>query len=133
MALIGNCTHTTYRDHETETETTVVTFNDGSTDEFVTPRVIAETTEYSNVYLSIKQIDHFHHIGTDDDGNTVKTIVFHYRYAAYESVSARAEDQENFLFSEVKQLQNYNHESNLYEQIYNEIKTIEGLTNLVDA
>ena len=28
MALIRNCSHTTYTQHETETQTTVVTFND---------------------------------------------------------------------------------------------------------
>lgn len=132
MALIGNCSNTTYTEHPTETVTSTITNPDGTTSEVTYPATVETTTDYTNIYLCIKQIDHYKFYETDSDNNVTKFDAFHYRYAAYTNKATRDADQEDFLFSNVRTLENHNHDNNLYTQIYNEIKTLDGLTNLTD-
>jgi hypothetical protein len=133
MALTGNCTHIEYTDHETDTTTETITDVDGNVETFEIPVRVESRTDYNNIYLSVKQIDNFHYYNVDSSQNISKDNVIHYRYAAYDTKLAKAQNQENFLFSEVRQLPNYDHGTNLYAQIYSDIKTIEGLTDLLDG
>lgn len=128
MALSGNCTNTVYTSHESETTTETITHSDGTTETITVPVMVATSTDYTNVYLCIKQIEFFHYYNGSE-----KTTNVIYQYAAYTDVATRNADQEDFLFWGNSQLQNHSHTSNLYECIYNEIKTFEGLTNLIDS
>lgn len=132
MALTGNCSHTEYTEHATETTTMTVTHPDGTTEDITQPALVENVTNYTNIYLCIKQLDHYNFYDTDDDGNYFKTSVIHYRYAGYTDRATRDADQENFLFSGVANLENYDHSGNLYSQIYSQIKTLTGKTNLID-
>jgi hypothetical protein len=127
MALTGNCTHTTYTDHATETTDETITRPDGTTETITVPVIVENTTSYTNVYLCIKQVEFFHfHI----DGQKIINVL--YQYAGYTDVATRNADQENWLFWGNGQLQNHDHTANVYESIYNELKTRDGLTNLTD-
>lgn len=128
MALSGNCTHTVYTTHETDTTTETITHFDGSSETVEVPVVIATPTDYNDVYLCIKQVDNFNHWSDEQNHKS-----FTYQYAAYTDVATRNADQEDFLFWDVGTLQSYNPDQNLYAQIYTEIKTINGLTDLIDA
>lgn len=125
MALTGNCTHIEYTNHETETTTETITQPNGETQTVEIPVIVENRTDYSNVYLNIFQIENFNFFANDR-----KQVLYH--YAAYSDVESRNEDQMDFLFSGNKVLENYNHEGNLYAQIYSDIKTIDGLTDLID-
>lgn len=133
MALSGNCSHTEYTEHPTNTVTQTITNPNGETENIEVPEIVATTTNHSNIYLCIKQIDHRNFWDTDEDGNSIKISIMHYRYAGYADQETRNNDQEDFIFSDVGDLNNYDHTQNLYTQIYNEIKTLEGKTNLIDA
>ena len=133
MALTGNCTHTEYTEHATNTVTQTITNPEGVTENVEVPELVANTTNYTNIYLCIKQIDHRNYWDTDTDGNQIKISIMHYRYAGYTDQATRNADQENFLFSDVGDLNDYDHTQNLYTQIYNEIKTLDGKTNLIDS
>lgn len=128
MALSGNCTNTVYTAHESQTTTETITNTDGTTETITVPVMVATSTDYSNVYLCIKQVEFFNYYNGSE-----KTTNVIYQYAAYTDVATRNADQEDFLFWGNSQLQNHSHTSNLYESIYNEIKTFEGLTNLIDS
>jgi hypothetical protein len=128
MALSGNCTNTTYSNHESETTTETITNSDGTTQTIEVPVQVATTKSYEDVYLCIKQVEFFHYYNGEEK---VENVI--YQYAAYADVETRNANQEDFLFWNNTQLQNHNHSVNLYESIYNEIKTFEGLTNLIDA
>lgn len=132
MALIGNCSHTTYTAHATNTVNETRTLSDGTEETVTVPETVVETTDYTNIYLCIKQLDHYNFYDVDDEGNAVKFAVIHYRYAGYVNKAARDADQEDFLFTDVGNLNDYNYDGNLYTQIYNEIKTLDGKTNLTD-
>lgn len=128
MALIGNCSNIIYTSSETETTTETITNTDGTTEIITVPVQVETITSYEDVYLCIKQVEFFHfHDGT----NRVPNII--YQYAAYTDIDTRNTDEENFLFWGNTQLQNHSHTANLYESIYNEIKTFDGLTNLTDG
>lgn len=133
MALTGNCSHTTYTDHPTETVTSTITNSDGTTYEVTNPALVETTTDYTNIYLCIKQLDHYNYYEVDDEGNYHKFNVIHFRYAGYTDKATRDADQEDFLFSDVANLQDYDYDGNLYSQIYTQIKTFEGKTNLTDG
>ena len=128
MALTGNCTHKTFASHETETTTETITLPDGTSEKVTYPLQVATTTSYENIYLCIKQVEFFHFYNGSD-----KTTNVFYQYAVYQDASTRNADQEDFLFWNNSQLQNHSHDANLFESIYNEIKTLEGLTNLIDG
>lgn len=128
MALTGNLQKIQYTDHETETTTETITQPDGTTQTIEVPVQVATTTSYEDVYLCIKQVELFHNYNGEEK---VENVI--YQYAAYADVETRNANQEDFLFWNNTQLQNHNHSVNLYESIYNEIKTFEGLTNLIDA
>jgi len=125
MALIGNCTHTTSTSHPSNMVSETITHPDGTTEVVEVQEQITTVTNYTNVYLSVKQVEIFTFFA-----NNIKHLVVNYQYAAYSDVATRNADQEDFLFWEVGQLETHDHETNLYTQIYNEIKTLEGLTNL---
>jgi len=125
MALTGNCTHTVYTNHETDTTTETITFPNGEIETVEMPVVIATPTDYTDVYLCITQVENFNFFSS-----STKQVLYH--YAAYTDVESRNADQLDFLFSGNGVLENYDHDANLYSQIYNDIKTIEGLTNLTD-
>lgn len=127
MALTGNCTNTIYTDSATETDQMNVYHTDGTSTVEDVPKSIATSTDYTDVYLSIKQVEFFVIVA-----GGVKITHIHYQYAAYTDVSTRNDNQENYLFWSVGQLQNHDHSQNLYSQIYSEIKQIDGLTNLTD-
>ena len=133
MALTGNCTLKTYTEHESDTTTITETKPDGSTKEVTTPTIIETTTNHENIYLSIKQLDNYHFYALDSENNWHKHTIIHFRFCGYKDQKTRNIDQENYLFSEVENLENYNHDNNLYEQIYNQIKQKEGFTNLIDG
>ena len=59
MALIGNCSFSTFSEHATETITETVTLSDGTIETSVSPVMVETSTDYTNVYLSIKQVDNF--------------------------------------------------------------------------
>ena len=128
MALTGNCTHTVYTAHETETTTETITHFDGTSETVEVPVMIATSTDYTDVYVCIKQVENFNYWSDEQNHKS-----FIYQYAAYTDVATRNADQEDFLFWDVGTLQSYNPEGNLYAQIYTEIKTIDGLTDLIDA
>lgn len=125
MALSGNCTHIEYTNHETETTTETITQPNGETQTVELPVIVENRTDYSNIYMNIYQIENFNYFALDR-----KQILYH--YAAYTDVESRNADQQDFLFSGNGVLENYDHDENLYSQIYNDIKKIEGLTNLTD-
>lgn len=125
MALTGNCTHIEYTNHETETTTETITFPNGEIETVEMPVQIEENTSYNDVYLCITQVENFNFFSS-----STQQVLYH--YAAYTDVETRNADQQDFLFSRNRVLENYDHDANLYSQIYNDIKTIEGLTNLTD-
>ncbi len=125
MALIGKCSNTTFTTHPTDVEEQTITQSDGTTEVIQVPVSVANVTEYTDVYLFVKQVEIFTFFA-----NNVKTLVVHYHYAAYTDLETRNADQEDYLFWNVGQLETHDHETNLYTQIYNEINTLEGLTNL---
>tara|TARA_R110001606_G_scaffold347632_1_gene496995 strand:+ start:27 stop:443 length:417 start_codon:yes stop_codon:yes gene_type:complete len=136
MALIGNCSNTVYTSHETETTTESITeFNEGGEEVtlYEVPVKVATTTSYTNVYLVINQVDNLNRVCSDcgEDGEITYQKDFSYRFAAYESKTARNNDPDTHLFWYSSTLENYNHNISLYEQIYDTIKTKEGLTNLI--
>lgn len=126
MALIGNCTQTTYTPHPTNVVSETVTHPDGTVETIQTPEQVVTVTNYTNVYLSVKQVEIF----TFFDNN-IKYLIVNYQYAAYSSSATRNANQENFLFWNTGQLNTHNHETNLYDQIYTEISNIAGLGNLI--
>jgi hypothetical protein len=127
MALIGNCTHTVYTNHATETTTESVTLSDGKVTTEQVPVIVETPTDYTNIFVCIKQVEN---INFWDGINTHKSI--HYQFAGYTDKATRDADQEDFLFWETSHLISYDHTSNLYEQIYNDIKAQAGFTNLTN-
>ena len=132
MALIGNCTNTVITDHPTDTvQDKVTTFNDGG--EEITydtnPVRVSTVNSHTNVYLVITGIDNKNSVVTNDGVKSYKKD-FWYRYSCYESAIARNNDPDTNLFYGEGILESYNHSSSLYEQVYNDIKTKDGLTNL---
>ena len=127
MALIGNCTNTTYASHKTKTEVITFELEDGTTGSETVPLTVSTSKNYTNVYLCIKQVEFFVIV---EGGEKFTNI--HYQYAAYSDLETRNSDQEDFLFWNTLQLQNHDHAKNLYSQIYTEIKLFEGLTNLTN-
>ncbi len=125
MALKGDCTYIEQINHETETTTETITFPNGDTETVERPVQIEETTNYNDVYLCITQVENFNYFS-----DSIKQVLYH--YAAYSNVESRNADQQDFLFSGNGVLENYDHEGNLYAQIYSDIKTIDGLTDLTD-
>ncbi len=126
MALIGNCTHTVYTVHETETITETVTQPDGTTETVERSVVLENDTDYNDVYLCITKVDN---INFWFQNHSPKVIL--YQYAAYADAETRNADKENFLFRGDGQLINYDYDANLYAQIYNDIKLIQGYSNLI--
>ena len=128
MALIGNCTHIEYNRHETETTVETVTYPDGTIEEVNQPVIVKNETDYQDVYLCIKQIEN----SNIYNGVEYMKVIF-YHYAAYENKEVRNADQENFLFWVADAMAGQlDHTRPLYEQVYDDIKTKEGLTNLID-
>ncbi len=134
MALIGNCSFSTFAEHATQTTTETVTLPDGTTETVVSPVMVETSTDYTNVYLSIKQVENFilSCSSCGENGDASFNKVFSFQYAAYTNLATKIADQEDFLFWNTGQLSSYDHNANLYSQIYNEIKTINGLTNLIN-
>jgi len=133
MALTGNCTYTTYSNHETETTTETITNTDGTTETIETPVMVEEITNYDNIYMCVTQISNFNNWYGDQEGNPAKDIVVHFQYAVYESEVARNADKEDYLFWNQIQLDNPDLSSSIYTQIYNQLKQKEGFTNLIDG
>ncbi len=125
MALTGNCSNTVYTTHPTDVEEQTITHSDGTTEVVETPVRIANVSQYTDVYLFVKQVEIFTHFL-----NNVKYLSVNYQYAAYTDVETRNTDQENYLFWQTGQLETHDHKTNLYSQIYDEIITLDGLTDL---
>ena len=135
MALIGNCIFTEYVDSG-ETETITITHPDGSTEEREEPIMNPVDNEYNDIYLIVKQVEFFQ-VYTNNEGeevennsSKVQAVIFH--IAGYESREARDADQENWLFWDTMQLDNYDYDLNVYQQCYNKIKETRGFTNLIN-
>jgi hypothetical protein len=126
MALTGNLQKIEWVDHETETVDWITMDENGVETTIQAPKKIKNPIDYNNVYLTIKQIDFF----TQCCSNT-SSIVF--IYAVYGSSQARIDDVEDYLYTVTDMLFDYDHDVNLYQQIYNRIKSQEGNTNLIDA
>lgn len=131
MALIGNCTYTVYTDHETETTTETITMPTGETETVETPVIIETSTDYQDVYLVINFVTIDRRFCNECGGNGVMNMLY-YRYAAYSSREAKNNDIEDFLFQDTNVLTDYDFDDNVYSEIYNQIKTLNGLTNLID-
>lgn len=114
MALIGNCTHTTFSVNE-----------EGET--------IGNDTDYTDVYLCITQISNFNNWHNDEEGNPTKDVIVHFQFAGYESEDARNADKEDYLFWDQIQLDNPDLTNSLYEQMYEQLKQRQGFTNLIDG
>jgi hypothetical protein len=136
MALIGNCTHTKY-ELNGEKEYVVVEQPDGTMKEELQDVPTATETEYNNVYVIIKQVEFFQtykdqKAADEEDSNFVKTQAVLYQIAGYESKEERDKNQENWLFWDGLQLEDYDYSKNLLEQCYNEFNNKEGYTNLIN-
>jgi predicted DNA-binding protein YlxM (UPF0122 family) len=126
MALKGNLQKIEYIDHESELVDWVTINEQGEEVATKAPRKIKSSTDYNDVYLTIKQIDLFSQCCNDG-----LSIVF--IYAVYESEQARIDDVEDCLYTKTGMLFNYDHDLNLYTQIYDSIKLEEGNTNLING
>ena len=126
MALTGDLQKIQYTDHETETVEWNVLDEHGEETTITAPKKIQTSTDYNDVYLTIKQIDLFSQCCND-------SLSIIYIYAVYESEQARIDDVEGYLYTETGLLMGYNHNENLYSQVYNVIKQKEGNTNLIDG
>lgn len=126
MGLIGNLQKIQYTDHETETVEWNVLDEHGEETTITAPKKIQTSTDYNDVYLTIKQIDFF----SQCCNNSLSII---YVYAVYESEQARIDDVDGYLYTETGLLMDYNHNDNLYSQVYNVIKQKEGNANLIDG
>ena len=137
MALQGNCTHITYEESGETQE--VVKINPDGSEETITVNVNNPIeTEYTNVYVIVKQVEFFQTyadqmVEGEEESNFVKTQVVIFHLAGYESKQTRDEDQENWLFWEPMELQNYDYNLNVLSQCYNQVKQTEGYTNLINA
>lgn len=137
MALQGNCTHITYEESGETQE--VVKINPDGSEETITVNVNNPIeTEYTNVYVIVKQVEFFQTyadqmVEGEEESNFVKTQVVIFHLAGYESKQTRDEDQENWLFWEPMELQNYDYNLNVLSQCYNQVKQTEGYTNLTNA
>ena len=126
MALTGNLQKIEYTDHETETVEWNVFDENGEETTITAPKKIQSSTEYNDVYLTIKQIDLFSQCCNDG-------LSIIYVYSVYESEQARIDDVEGSLYTVTGLLMDYNHDENLYSQVYSVIKQKEGNTNLIDG
>ena len=126
MALTGNLQKIEYTDHETETVEWDVFDENGEETTITAPKKIQSSTDYNDVYLTIKQIDLFSQCCNDG-------LSIIYIYCVYESEQARIDDVEGYLYTETGLLMDYNHDENLYSQVYSVIKQKEGNTNLKDG
>ena len=126
MALTGNLQKIEYTDHETETVEWNVLDENGEETTISAPKKIQSSTDYNDVYLTIKQIDLYSQCC--DGGLSIIYI-----YSVYESEQARIDDVEGFLYTVTGLLMDYNHDENLYSQVYDVIKQKEGNTNLIDG
>jgi hypothetical protein len=126
MALKGNLQKIEYTDHETETVEWDVFDENGEETTITAPKKIQSSTDYNDVYLTIKQIDLFSQCCNDG-------LSIIYIYSVYESEQARIDDVEGYLYTETGLLMDYNHDENLYSQVYNVIKQKEGNTNLING
>lgn len=126
MALKGNLQKIEYIDHESELVDWVTINEQGEIVATKAPKVIQSSTDYNDVYLTIKQIDLFSQCCNDG-------LSIIYVYAVYESEQARIDNVEDFLYTKTDMLFNYDHDLNLYTQIYDSIKLQEGNTNLING
>ena len=126
MALEGACTYTKVTDTG-EKKLQEITHPDGSVTNDEVPVLLNEIIEYDYVYLIVKQITFFQ---IYFEGQ--KTQVCNFQIAAYNSVEQRNDNQEDWLFFDSLEI-DFDYDSNVYEQIYNHIKTLEGYTNLINS
>tara|TARA_R100000900_G_scaffold128705_1_gene104435 strand:+ start:447 stop:881 length:435 start_codon:yes stop_codon:yes gene_type:complete len=132
MALQGNCIHTEFIDSG-ETEIVTGTNPDGSTVEIEQPIMNKTETEYNDVYVIVKQVEFFqtyYQLDEEVPNNSQKVQAVLFQIAGYESKEARDANQENWLFWEPMQLNNYDYNLNLLSQCYNLIKQTQGYTEL---
>lgn len=140
MALKGDITWTTVKYSSTETEDQVVTYpeemneNDpnydkrGTSETVQVEKQIITIKDYEDVYLWVKQIDVIYNYIGDQ-----KIEGVNYHIAAYNSKEERNENQENFLFHYVRDLNNVNHDLNLWNQCYDDLKKDETFKDLVNC
>lgn len=126
MGLTGNLQKISYTDHETETVEWDVFDEHREPTVITAPKKIQSSVDYNDVYLTIKQIDIY---AQCCDGR----LTVMYIYAVYENEEKRIKDVENYLYTETGLLEGYDHNYNLYSQVYDVIKQKEGHNNLIDA
>jgi|TARA_B100000902_G_scaffold265995_1_gene252103 hypothetical protein len=115
MALTGDCSHTTWNEVDGEE--------------------VENTTEYTNIYVCIKELDNINYSNgqfykVDSEGNQTEVAVINYIYAGYTDEATKIADAEDFLFSESMNLKTYKEGVNLESQVYSEITELEGKENL---
>ena len=119
MALIGNCTITSGSYHK----------QDGST---------FTSSSYTDMYVIVKQIEiEFGYKSGEYNPDTdiltpIKSNAVSYQIAGYTDKETRDTDQENWEWWGTEHLPNYIHSASLYEQCYNDIKTLDGMENLTN-
>lgn len=140
MALKGDITWTTVELSETETQDQIITYPDemheddpnydkrGTSETIQVPKETYISNSYTDVYLYVKSIQM--HTFTN---NGEKTEQVHYHYAGYESKDVRNNNNEDFLFFNGGQIQNYDHDSNIWNQCYDQLKLREDFKDLKDC
>lgn len=129
MALQGPCTHTRTFQSETETTTVEQVQEDGSIIEVEVPVWEDRTETYEDIYIFVKQITHFTIYPQNED----KVRVVHFQIAGYPTQEHRDIDQEGHILWDSIELMNYNVDENVYTQIYNQLKQMDGFTQLTDC
>jgi len=128
MALQGPLTYTHIDYSDTETQDLVITQPDGSSETIQVPKETYRIENYDNVYVYVKSIQ-MHTLTMD--GEKKEHVYFH--LAGYESKEARDADNENFLFFQGHELYGYDHNVNLWSQVYAAIKANEIFADLTDV
>ena len=141
MALTGNVDIITTTPHETETIEITYTFPDdveihgdqaGQTVTETIPASVVSTSSYTDIYLCIRSVNNYNWWRTEN-GELLKEKEFQVDFAIYTDKATRDADKNDFLWQDVMVLHSINMDENLYSQAYNQIKLIEGFTNLIDG
>jgi len=130
MALKGNCIHIKTKDSETETTTITETNPDGTSEEKTVPVVVEEKTNYTDVYVAVKQVDFFDSYFVNESSALEKRTSCFFHLAAYKNKTTKYNNQEDHLFYESLVLPELNYNTNVYEQIYAFVKTLPGYTEI---
>jgi hypothetical protein len=128
MALIGNCTITTTEVSETEFHEITLTQPNGDVSTENVAVITPIETSYEDVYVTVNNLS----LTQIYSPGKSKEQIIHYEIMGYSSKEARDTLDSNYVFLLKEQLPTYNYDSNLLSQCYDHIKTLNGLTNLIN-